>query len=405
MLHKTGQKIGSCFVHCFLLYAIAVAYLPFASCNGVRHELMPKRNVILDKLSEKSKGDYLILTQIIPNDHEKKQLEEKVNTIENPCDLEKFIQQSFENYIAYNNLLRLLLEPEQTELKQKFAKSDLDGQVKLLDQSLRPLKMLQNAPVSTQQNYIDLLKILPDSRAIALKTEIVQATSLYEVDRLVASCLPNSFKQLDDNHKEVLSKLSDHERQEILKVAMQQNDTKDGFDMHTGQEQSSKVKPNHTPTAPNTPNDAHLTISASKPDINKLIEQKVKAQQDKGEKGIPQDGWGTKLPLIGEARKQFLNSIIQFSQSDHKALKELFDKANAGSIENFFYVFFTGFSQDERIELLATMIYLYRLCPALTIKLCNEPISVSCFEKLRLYHNTTGNQLNLLKKLDKLLSQ
>ncbi|WP_250238361.1 hypothetical protein [Cardinium endosymbiont of Oedothorax gibbosus] len=358
---------------------------------------MPKRNKLLGSLPGKSKKDYLILIQMM-DDREREQLEQEVKTIKDLDVLKNFIKKSLQNRRAYDNLLKRLPKPERIALEQKLAKvADPDGQVKLIDQHSNELQVIENAFMPDRQHYIDLVEVLPDDQAIALKNKIVQATSPNEVGQLIASWLPESFKQLNDHAKEKLSKLPDHERQKILKAAMSQNGKKGGLDMHTATvTEKTSVDPAALPpsyeeaTGPNTD-------SISQLDIHKLIEQM--------DGGIPQDGWGPKLPLEGEEREEFVLLIMEFSESHQKVLKELFDKADRHSIANFFAVFFGGFNEKERIELLATIIYLYKVDPLLTIKLCNNPASVGWWDRFSLYKKTNPTQLNLLKKLDELLSQ
>ncbi|WP_419241020.1 hypothetical protein [Cardinium endosymbiont of Nabis limbatus] len=366
MLNRKKQKSASCFLHYFLFYAVAIAYLPFTGCFGVRKELIPKRNELVRNISEKAKERYRKLFDIAENDGAQKKLEEAINHIKNQDDLEKFIHQRYER----------------------------------------------------TQMYRDLLAILPKNEAIALKNNIDQAGSQDEVDELIALKFPTAFKQLDDSNKEKFFNLADDGRKKVLKNLMQQSDTtmlpahqKTGATTpHAHQKADVITPPPHEKTDTTTP-PAHQKTDATAPppdqkpkDISQLIKEQQQIQQKKGD-DTPQDSWGTKLPLKGDERKRFLNLINIFSQSDQNYLKELFNQTGLGSLKNFFKVFFTGFSEDERIGLLETMIILYKDNKDLALTLCNNPKSLSGWNKGRIgLLIGIGYRTSLLKKLDKLLS-
>lgn len=423
MSNRKDQARYALFTHYFLLYAIAIAYFAFASCNGVRKGLIPERNAILGELPIESQNKCMELFKM-NNDDGKVKIEKEISNIRTKDALINFINKSLQNHIIYNRLLQLLPKPERLAWQQKFAKTpDLDDQARLIAQNEMLLQKIQHVSMQHQQHYIDLLEIVSDEEAVALKNKILQSTKAEEIERLIASKLPKEFNALSDEAKEKLSHLPDHERQEIIKATMRKNGTKDDSaiqssttmnhhqatalpnhqdDLAAEKAQPSEMQLNNTPTDPNTSNDGHAATSSSEPDINTLIEQKIQAQQNKDE-AMPQDDWGPKLSLAGEERKQFLTCIMQFSQLDQKSLKELFDKANPNSIDNFLSVYYTGFNTDERTELLATMIYLYKGWPERTIRLCNTPTALSWYDKISLFQQTTKKQLNLLTKLDNLL--
>ncbi|MGI2298323.1 hypothetical protein ACRRVB_00625 [Candidatus Cardinium hertigii] len=369
MLNRSAGKINRFFLHYFLLYAIFATCFACFSCNGVRTELIPKRNPILGKLSEKGKTKYIELLGI-NDDAGKQKIEKAICNIKTRDDLENFINNNLENHRSYNRLLKFLPKPERPSFQTYFNKADLNGQAKLIKQNEKLLQQIQLTSIECQQHYIDLLEIVSNQKAIELKNKILDATKPEEIKQLIISTLPNPFHKLNDHEKASLSQLPDHDRQEILK-SIHCNSQKDGV-VH------------HHPGA--------------------LIKQKEQAQPKK-DKVVSADGWGPKLSLEGEERKQFLFSIMEFSQADQNSLKELFDKVKRDSIDNFLSVYHTGFNKQERIELLGTIIYLYKGWPTLTIKLCNAPSSLSWFDKFGLFKKTQKYQLNLLTKLDALLQE
>ncbi|CDG49652.1 Hypothetical protein CHV_a0337 [Cardinium endosymbiont cBtQ1 of Bemisia tabaci] len=368
MLNRSARKINPFFLHYFLFYAIFAACFGFFSCNRVRMDLIPKRNTILGTLSEDGKTKYLKLVSI-NDDTGKKKIEEAIRNIKTPDALEKFIDISIENQTIYNRLLKLLPKSERPSFQAYFHQADLDAQTKLIKQNKKLLDQINRS--SGEQHYIDLLEIVSNEEAIALKNKILNATKPEEINQLITSTLPNPFQQLSDDNKAILSKIKDDARQEILK-SIHCNSQKDGIVNH---------------------------------DLDALIKQKEQAQSKKDKEAVPADGWGPKLSLEGEERRQFLFSIIEFPQSDQNSLKDLFDKVDPDSISNFLSVYYSGFNKKERIELLSTIIYLYKGWPELTIKLCNTPSSLSLFDKFGLFRKTQKHQLELLTKLDELLQE
>ena len=399
MLHKTDPKRCSCFIHYFLFYAIFVAYLPLTGCFGPRTDLIPKINSALSELSDTSKKEYITINEMLRPD-QKKKFKQKIDTISKPDDLQSFIKKMHQNCIDYNDLLKLLTKSERTELTKKFDEViiDVDAQAKLIEETSRPLQMIEDATMQNKQDYIDLLELLPDNKAIALKNKIVKFTNPKDADQFIKSQFDTLFKQLDDKTKAALSKLRDTKRQEVLRKIMNDNAKKDS---HTGkvtgnnqtvaqtnnqnssaskEEQQNEVPSNNQSTNPGTPNNSDSTTSSSELDVDKLIqnaeEEEEKEEEAKKNQDI-QDDWGPKIPLEGDARKEFKTSMIVFDPEDQKKFKELADQVDPGSMINFFYAYENGFNKEERIELLSTIITLYKGKPELTIKMCNRPNNLS----------------------------
>ncbi|WP_342265422.1 hypothetical protein [Cardinium endosymbiont of Philonthus spinipes] len=394
MLRRKAQQKKIFFVHYYLFYTLVVAYLPFVMCGCLRGGLLPKPNLTLASLPESIKEQYFTLTQMV-DDSGKERLEKVMDRISSQSILKDFIDKSLQNHIAYNALLQLLPKPERAVLKQKFDKSfdihDMDGQIdaqkKLIDQCASDLKMIQHAAIPTRQHYIDLLEILPDHKATALKNKIVQLTRPDEADQLIASWLPKWFGQLDDRAQESFLKLSDRRRQEFLK------DLFEAPIRHKEQEAAASKAAQ--------PNDSDVIPSVAQLDIHKLLEEKHKEQQaqQEQEEAIPQDEWGDKLPLEGKQRKEFLLSILPFKQEDRKSLKRLFNQAESESIYFFVRAYREAFSPGDRIKLLKILICLYRKDQSLTIKLCNRPDLLTTGESLRIVWIAGWSGTGLLTKL------
>ncbi len=386
----------------FWIYILVVLFS--TSCNGVRPEFMPQYNSVLGELPKPAKEAYLELLGLLDGE-DKVELKKQIDKIDKVKKLEDFIYKRLENQKKYNEVLKLLPRSDHIELKQKLAQCDtLHDREAVLNEYLMLFKMIQQVDALTKQHYIDLIALLSDDQATAFKNEVIQFDNPQKVVERIASKFCNVFGELKKEDKENLSKLKDRGRQDILREIMQSNDTKDSSGMHTGKDESSQAKSNNKPIDPNMSNDEHAAIL--KPDINKLIKQKVEDQQ-KQDEAIPQDEWGGKLSLIKEKknRQEFLLLVMKFVEADQKILKELFNQVIPDSLEKFFSVFFTGFTNEERTDLLGAMIYLYRAKELITVKLCNAPKSVSKWEKFSLFLATTADQLKVLTKLDDLLNK
>ena len=122
-------------------------------------------------------------------------------------------------------------------------------------------------------------------------------------------------------------------------------------------------------------------------------------------KNTTQDLWGDKLPLQGIEREEFLNVIATLSPSDQDVLRTgLFPRASKKSIEGFLKAYIHAFSAEDHADLLSTMIYLYIKNANLTLKLCNDPRSLTFGDKVKIKLTTTGKQLELLLRLNDFLS-
>ncbi|WP_243517672.1 MULTISPECIES: hypothetical protein [unclassified Candidatus Cardinium] len=388
MLNNKTHKIHSLFIQYFFFYALVVAYFPFTGCFGVRKDLVPQRNEVLGGLPYNIKKLYLELTQMLDDD-ERKVLETKINTIKDPHRLTYFI----EKCIDYKGILKLLPKPERALCKQAFTNAfDINHAEKLIKQYQNELKMIYNASIQTQQYYIDLLQVLPEDQATALKKQIVQSTSPTDVDQLIILYLPNAFKKIDEDTKKELISLPDEKRQEILKKAMEKNEKKHFVDGELDSLSDFDYDSEYDADS----NDEKENIS-----ITNLIQQKIEEQENKEDEDIPQDKWGKKLKLQGEKREQFVLYTLDLKPGDESKLKELFTKADQEGLDNLADVFFEVFPTDkERKDLLDTMIYLYKGWPKDTLLLCNHPASFGAGKKLQLFWHTNKYQRTLLTKLD-----
>ncbi|TSJ80708.1 MAG: hypothetical protein NMK33_04585 [Candidatus Cardinium sp.] len=352
---------------------------------------MPERNLTLGKISEEAKEDYLTLFQMLNDDDEKKQMEQTIKRIKNPDDLENCIQKIIPIHQKYNDIKELLTKREQEELQNQWKKysdiKDIDNQIKhkkeLIAQYERELKLIKDAPMLTRQHYIDLLKVLPEAESVKFKNDIAHADSLDKIDKLIASKLPEKFKQLDANDKESFSQLPDGKRQEMLRNSINQSST--------------------TESSPTTPKEA--TAATQVLDIKKLIKDAVQDHQGQKDQDddIPKDGWGKKLPLEGDQRNEFLKLILELDTKSQQDLKKLFDKTEQISIENLFSVFFEEFSRTERITLLITLIFIYRNNSTLAMIISNSPEKLQTPHKLWIWYNIEKSGINVLTKLKSVL--
>lgn len=368
MFNRQEEKRCSCFTHYFLFYVIPIIYLFCTSCFGVREELIPERNKNISNLPEGVKEMYAIINHSL-NDHQKEQLQEKVSSIKDLAALAEYIKKTYKFYKIHKEQVKLYPKSERDALEENFNENIccLNKIEKIINESVNRFKGINNASNQTRQTYIDLLEILPEGEAMKLKNKIISTTNSEHLKQLIKS--NNPFEKLDENTKKTMTQLPDKKRQNILKKE---------YPLLKDKDEGSAI-----------------TVSCL---------EGLNDDEDKDEnKAIPQDGWGDKLSLEGQERKEFLIHIMEFSISDQKKLKDLFDKAEKGSIINFFEIYFNYkiFNKDERIELLSTMMYLYKALPDLTIKLCNEPEKVTQWEKFQLFKKTNSTQLKLLQKLEK----
>ncbi|WP_419241021.1 hypothetical protein [Cardinium endosymbiont of Nabis limbatus] len=381
MLNRKEQKRVSCFVHYFLFYTLVLACLPFIRCGCIREKLMPKPNLILANLPKSIKEQYLKLVQMADDDG-KERLKKVIYKISTKAQLKKSIEALYQNYIDYNKLIQLLPKPERTTLKQAFDKcldiDDIDKQVnhqkELVNQRFSEMKMIRATDMQTQQDYIDLLEVLSDHEAIALKNNIINATNSDGIKQLIASKLPTPLKALDDSQKEKISKLSDAKRQEFFKKVS-------GISMRPKEQNASA-------SSLPKPNDSDATTSGTQLDIDKLLEETAKddeAQQKKNE--AQQDEWGDLLLLEGEQRNEFLLFITPFNSEDLKDLQSLFSAVEPENLNTLLYACFNALDTEERMKVFQNMIYLHRRNRTLAIKLCNTPESLSYWERgIILYH-------------------
>ncbi|WP_339044668.1 hypothetical protein [Cardinium endosymbiont of Tipula unca] len=389
---------------------------------------------MLGDLPKKSAKAYLELSNLL-DDQDKTRLEKSIMAIRHSDELIAFIDSRLQIQKNYIDLVKLLPKREGIALKEKFESANFEQMTALVMQGLKELSVIHNATIQSRNNYIDLLKILPEEAALELKNSIAKCTNQAEIDTLIKSKLPNKLKNLDQATQQKLAKLPDSEREKIMVGAMKAEGATINPSIENKKPSSTK---NNAPPTPNahennmkvedkaektkvelaqqdkTPTinesadatEDYTTLFSSDQDINVLVNAKIQeSNAHANEENTPQDSWGTKLPLKGNMRQQFLMLIMQFSQPDQKKLKELFDEAEPVSIQNFLSVYDQGFSMSERVELLSTMIYLYKGWPSLTIKLCNNPTSLGTGDKINLFRNTTRPQLSLLTKLDALLSE
>lgn len=430
MLTRQKQKWYSFFLFPFII-ALSIF---FTSCDGVRQDLIPSRNSMLANLPQKNAEAYLELSNLL-DDNGKTKLEKTTMGIHNLDELITFIDSSLQDHKDYADLVKLLPKREGVALKAAFERANFEKKKALVDKRLEELNMIRNATIQSRNNYIDLLKILPEEESIKLKNSISECTNQAEINSLIQSKLPKRLKNLGEDTQQKLAKLSDKEREKIMVGAMKA----EGFSINPliQKKELSSTKHNTTP-APHGNNvkigdkaektkmeleqqdkppiinasaaddtTDYTTLFSSDEDINALVDAKIQEcnEHAANEEDTLKDSWGTKLPLKGQDRQDFLMLIMQFSQSDQKKLKELFDEAEPISIRNFLSVYEQGFSKSERVELLSTMIYLYKGWPSLTIKLCNNPTSLTTGDKFQLFRKTTKYQLSLLTTLDALLSQ
>lgn len=432
MLTRQKQKRYSFFLFPFII-ALSIF---FTSCDGVRNDLIPSRNSMLGSLPKKSAEAYLELSNLL-DDSGKTKLEKSTMGIRHLDELITFIDSRLQNQKDYADLVKLLPKREGAALKVAFERANFYKKKEFVDQGLEELNMIRNATIQSRNNYIDLLKILPEEESIKLKNSISECTNQPEINILIQSKLPKKLKNLGEDTQQKLAKLSDKERGKIMVGAMKaegfsinpliqkkeqsstNNNIKPAPNSHennvkvedkakkTKMELEQQDKPPITNASAADATEDYTTLFSSDQDINALVNAKTQEsnEHDANEEDPPKDSWGTKLPLKSEERQRFLMLIMQFSQSDQKKLKELFDEAEPISIQNFLSVYEQGFNMDEHVELLSTMIYLYKGWPSLTIKLCNNPTSLGTGDKIKLFRNTTTYQLSLLSKLDALLSQ
>ncbi|ROT47061.1 hypothetical protein [Candidatus Cardinium hertigii] len=384
---------------------------------------MPKRDAIVSQLPEESKEARRELRQMLDKNGQEK-LDKRTLKIRQIDELIAFIDASLHNQKTYRTLLKLLPACERIELEKKFESAvDLEEEKAILTQNLCGLTVFMDSDMKTQQNYMDLLDILPEDESIALKNAVVNAKTPDEVDQLIASKLPQELINLDTCTREKLAKCPNSVRKEILKNAMEKegrpinapiapesNELDESGKATVAPHQKKPVISDKTKMALSMDEASRkpiikskATISSSEVNLNELIEQKIQEQVNHPDDSL-QDEWGPKLPLKGNTRKHFLNLIEDFAESDRKDLKKLFDQTDPESIKRFLSVYDTGYSVDEFKQLLDTLICLYRDVPHLTIKMCNDGNTLTTGDELAIWRRTNGNQRELLTRLRDLLS-
>ncbi|TDG95115.1 hypothetical protein [Cardinium endosymbiont of Culicoides punctatus] len=401
MLTEQKRKKRMFFSFSFILILVCSVFL--TGCGGVQSELIPARNLELKKLPEKSKEAYLELSSLLDDDG-KLILEKEIKHISKQDELRTFIDSRLFIQRNYVKLVKLLPEHEVVSLKkefQKFKSTDLQKTDQMLTQRLNDFNILLSTNAQTQNMYIALLKSLQEEESIHLKHSVVQCKNQSEIDELLESKLPKKLKLVDKNIQKKLARLSDSDRIKIITSARKAEGLPHSVRHYAsvadvGSHGSTQVKDEFQDK--NKEDDTILFYSDQVMDIDILLDEKLQEPTEH------KDDWGDKLPLQGENRKRFLMLIMEFGHADQKVLKELFDKAEEESIYNFLSVYETGFNKSERVELLATLIYLYKGWPSLTLKLCNNPTALSMGDKFTIFKKTTKNQLNLLTQLDAVLS-
>lgn len=446
MLTKYTQKNISFTLAYFLFSIPIIAYCAFLQgCACSQQGTMPKYNVCVTKLPEKNKKDLLNLRYALANDREENaKVDQIINTIRKPDRLIAFIEKRVENEKNYQKVFKLLAKSERNLLKIKVYKAvfieplkkdsnPLDMEIKVMDllyeqdriieEYAAPLRLIDTLDIGNQQSYIDMIEVLPDDEAIALKNSIIACSNSFQVSQLILSKLPKPLKNLTNDERANLSKLPDQDRQAILRAAMQKDHLPNklkvnshgqgGIDDHKRPaDHRNSISPveqtNYKPDKPLTDtnvsqstltNNGETTPKASL-DINQLIQQKIEAHKNKPEPTPEdQDEWGPKLPLKDENRQKFLMYMVAFSPENGKSLKELFDQTPPKYIKNFFTVFFKDFNESERNELLKNLIYMKNNSPEVAINLCQK--TLTWYQKIYLYRNKNNISINLLEKLEK----
>ena len=419
MLARPIQKERLGLVPYFVFWIPMAVYFILISCSGVRKDMIPSRNDMLGKLTDEGQEAYLELMEIAEEDISVK-LEARIQSIQILDQLQDFIKDQLQAQKKYKQLLDFLPKSEAIELKKKIAETrTLEEGADIIEQQLNQFSLLQST--KHQQLYVDLVQVLPDDQTIQLKSNILGCANTNQIDQLILSKLPASFKKLDNDCQASFRDLSPVRRQKILIESMKPI-ADSGHDASAIDNNNLEDEPNaqifaksnknalsidkqrDSPCTNGHSNDSAIASPNTAKDDIRLLIDKV-AKEDLNNEDIPVDSWGSKLPLRGKERKDFFKLIMQFPQSDQKTLKKLFDLAEEISIQNFLLVYATGFNVEERINLLSTMIYLYKLDKNLTIKLCNDPESLSTYDEMSIWKKTNTNQLNLLKKLRDLLNE
>jgi hypothetical protein len=431
VMQTTNKK--TFFDHLFYLFMVCITFVLQTSC-GVRKDLIPSQNKTLGQLPKQNKKAYQKLYNLL-DEASKEKLERSVNKIQDVDALCVFIETNLRAQQTYQTLRTILPKGKRAQLMQAVQNADQLEVINTLIQESAALDLqsFQACSLETQQNCMDLLHILPKEQAHALKEAISNCTGSIEVEALIKSKLPHKLQVLDVSTKQAFIKLPEAERKAILVKALQEEHNASKLQGNiplSKQEDLEQADPLKSPIASQATNDPkHQATGAPSPllndpnaagasdststmppsfsglDLERLVMQTEREGKAQPAVDVPQDTWGTKLPLQGQAREHFLDLVLQFSHSDQAKLKELFDKAKSISIRNFLSVYDTGFKPEESVALVGTMIYLYKGWPDLTLKLCNNPHSLSTGDKLIIFRKTSDKQLKLLTRLNQLLSE
>lgn len=431
-MQPTNKK--TFFDYPFCLFMLGITFVLQTGC-GVRNDLIPIQNTTLGQLPKQNKKAYQKLYNLL-DEASKEKLEQRVNKIQDVDTLCNFIEIHLRVQQTYQTLRTILPEGKRTRLVQAVQKADqLEDITTLIKSAALDLQPFQACSLGTQQNCTDLLQVLPAAQAHALKEAISTCTGPIEVEELIQSKLPYKLQVLDASTKQAFINLAEAERKAILAKALQEEhkaSKRQNNVPFSRQDDLEQADPSETPIPSQTTNandakqqatdtlspllnDANAAVTSGSMstmppkslglDLEQLVMQKEREAKVQPAVDLPQDAWGTKLPLQGQAREHFLDLVLQFSNSDQAKLKELFDKAQPISIRNFLSVYDTGFDPNECVTLLGTMTYLYKGWPELTLKLCNNPRSLSTGDKLTIFRKTSDTQLKLLTRLDQLLSK
>ena len=421
------------FVVSYTFFFLLLPSLFLISCGlscGVRKDLIPVCNDHLGKLPEEAKQKYRKLCNML-DDASVRKLEQHIRPMDDIGKLEQYIGSKLKEEENYKTLREFLPAHQAAALKtQVEAAKSLEERGRFINEYWNTIKIFHACNDDTRCHYSGLIKALPKEEAAQLKVKMVQCKTVVEIEELVKAKLPKQIQDLDNAATEQIMKLSDKALANVLQQALAQEQTKDAAAPasllpETLEGEEPKPTDGEEPSTPDITNpskesnddkdvDASKTPSKTAPilDLNTMIADQLEKDLRKRKEENEDDGWGRKLPLQGQERKDFLNRMITFEKTTEKkmggedVLKELFNNTNDGNIRNFLRVYNECFSDQEQINLLQTMIALYRDSKALTIRLSNTSTPLGIGDQWALLRKTKEPvpSLSLLLKMQTCLS-
>lgn len=384
--------------HHFVLYTF-MAILPFVvamlttSC-GINKQLMVKKDPFFNTLPSPTKTAYKTLCKVL-DENKKYQLESTCKKVHDVQKIQSFIQETYQIQKQYLTLINLLPETECKILKKQIQNSNLYDVKNIIQQPKYTtiLKLWNSLGNNTKVKYIQLLKNQQEPQIVnTIKAQLFQSTPQKNTKEIITQLIqtPQSSQKFSNNHS----------------FKSPKNFKPEKSDPQTTPSITQKIGNKNNANGTYEKEEEELYITP------KETESSIPYQDDFSDDFIEiydsqTDDWTEKLNLNKAQKKAFFDILMEFSQKDQSSLKELINQTEQENIENFCIVYFQqgNFTKEEKSELLATLIYLYKGWPKIALKLCNCPWGLSNMEQLLIFRRTRPKQLKLLLRLNDLISQ